>query len=361
MDAHAEPPAHHPSTDTRRLVTRAAVLVLTLALALSLAACGEKDETTEGKKLKKNRITLLIDWTPNANHAGIYTGIETGTFERQGIDLEPQVPSDPAAVIKQVEAGRADLGISYQNEVMEARDAGAKIKAVGTIVDRPLNSLMWLKGSGIKKIADLKGKKIGTSGAYASTFLNVILDKAGLKPGDVKEVNVGYDLLPNLVAENVDAIIGAYYNVEGVQLKLKGKPTTITPVDEAGAPAYNELVLIASEENLKDGGRVETYRRTLAGLRDGTSAAISNPKLAGDSLVKNFDDLAKDRKELNASLAVTLPLLKSSDPEEPYAWMDPDIWLTFGNFMRDQELLKKAPDATSAYTNDLLPGQGPQE
>lgn len=361
MHVTAEPPAHPSPTGPRRLIARAAVLALAVVLALSLAACGEKDESTEGQKLKKNRITLLLDWTPNANHAGIYTGIETGTFERQGIDLEPQVPSDPAAVIKQVDAGRADLGISYQNEVMEARDAGAKIQAIGTIVDRPLNSLIWLKSSGIKEIADLKGKKVGTSGAYASTFLNVILEKAGLQPSDVKEVNVGYDLLPNLVAENVDAIIGAYYNVEGVQLKMKGKPSTVTPVDEAGAPAYNELVVIANETNLQDGGRRETYRRTLAGLRDGTSAAIASPKLAGDSLVANFDDLGKDRKELNASLAVTLPLLKSSAPDEPYGWMDPNIWLQFGNFMRDQGLLKNAPDANAAYTNDLLPGQGPQE
>lgn len=361
MHLKADPPAHLRPAAPSRLLTRLAVLALTMALALAVAACGEKDESTEGKNLKQNRITLLLDWTPNANHAGIYTGIETGTFETQGIDLEPQVPSDPAAVIKQVEAGRADLGISYQNEVMEARDAGAKIKAIGTIVDRPLNSVMWLKSSDIEKIADLKGKKIGTSGAYASTFLNVILEQAGLKPGDVEEINVGYDLTKNLVAKNVDAIIGAYYNVEGVELKLKGRPATITPVDKAGAPAYNELVVIASEENLKDGGRAEAYRRTLAGLRDGTSAATASQDLAADSLVKNFDDLGKDRDSLDESLKVTLPLLKSSEPDEPYGWMDPEIWLTFGNFMRDQGLLKNAPNIPAAYTNDLLPGQGPQD
>lgn len=361
MHSTAKPPVPPQSFAVRAVLMRLAALALILALAAALSACGEKDESTAGKKLKKNRVTLLLDWNPNANHAGIYTGLETGTFDRQGIELDPQVPSDPAAVIKQVEAGRADLGISYQNEVMEARDAGAKIRAIATIVDRPLNSLMWLKSSDVKRISDLKGKKVGTSGAYASTFLNVILRNAGVNPSDVKQINVGYDLTKNLVAKNVDAIIGAYFNVEGVELKQKNRPATIIPVDKAGAPPYNELVVIASEENLKDGGRVETYRRTLAGLRDGTKAAIASPKLAADSLVKNFDDLGKDRDSLNKSLAVTLPVLKSSDASQPYGWMDPNIWLDFGNFMRDEGLLKNAPDTSAAYTNEFLPGQGPQE
>ncbi|MBI4896936.1 MAG: ABC transporter substrate-binding protein [Actinobacteria bacterium] len=340
------------------LASRAAALCLALVLALAVFGCGEKNESTAGKKLKKNRITLLLDWSPNADHAGIYTGLAKGTFDRQGIALEPQVPSDPSAVIKQVAAGRADLGVSYQNEVMEARDEGVKVKAIATIVNRPLNSLIWLNKSGIKSIKDLKGKKVGTSGAYPSTFLHVILDKAGLKPGDVDEVDVGWDLLPHLLAGKVDAIIGAYYNVEGVQLKIKDRPATITPVDKAGAPTYDELVVIASEEFLKDGGRAESFRRFLAGLRDGTQAAIADPKLAGDSLAAKVDDLAKDRDTLDASLKMTLPVLKSAEGK-PYGWMDPLTWTNFANFMRDQELLKHAPSPVDAYSNDYLPGNGP--
>lgn len=337
---------------------RVAVLGAALLAALAVTGCGEKDETPAQDDLKKNRIVLLLDWQPNADHAGIYTGMENGAFDRQGIALEPQVPSDPSAVIKQVAAGRADLGISYQNEVMEARDAGAKVKAIATIVNRPLNSIIWLKQSGIRSIKDLKGKRVGTSGAYPSTFLHVILDKAGLKRSDVKEINVGYNLLTNLLSRKVDAIIGVYYNVEGVELKMKHRPATAIPVDKAGAPPYNELVVIASEEHLKDGGRVETYRRFLAGLRDGTQAAIGNPKLAADALVANHKDLGKDRDSLNESLRLTLPALKSA-PDQPYGYMEPEIWTNFANFLRDQGLLKNAPNAAQAFTNDFLPGVGP--
>ncbi|MFY9264638.1 MAG: ABC transporter substrate-binding protein [Solirubrobacterales bacterium] len=335
-----------------------ALLAFALLAAVFAAGCGEKDEAPAPADLKKDRIVLLLDWFPNADHAGIYTGIENGAFTRQGISLDVKVPSDPAAVIKQVAAGRADLGISYQNEVMEARDAGVKIKAIAAVVNTPLNSLIWLKKSKIGSIKDLKGKKVGTSGAYGSTFLTVMLRNAGVKAGDVKQINVGYDLLPALVGGKVDAIIGAYYNVEGVQLKLRKRPATIIPVDRGGVPKYDELVVIASEENLKDTGRTETYRRFLAGLSGGTSAAIEDPKAAAGALVKHYDDLGKDRDFLDLSLKATLPVLKSAE-DRPFGYMDPAVWTGFAAFMRDQGLLKKSPDAAAAYTNDHLPGQGP--
>ncbi|MFY9487985.1 MAG: ABC transporter substrate-binding protein [Solirubrobacterales bacterium] len=350
----------NPLNRSSRLST-ALLLGLALLAIAAIAGCGEKDENPPAADLKKDRIVLLLDWNPNADHAGIYTGMEQGTFDKQGIDVDVEVPSDPAAVIKQVAAGRADLGISYQNEVMEARDAGVKIKAIAAIVTTPLNSIMWLKKSKIKSIKDLKGKTVATSGAYGSTFLTVILKKVGLKPTDVKTVDVGYDLLPALVGGKADAIIGAYYNVEGVTLKQKNRPATIIPVDKAGAPKYDELVVIASEENLKDGGRTERYRRFLAGLANGTTLAIEDPKAAGDALVKSAKDLGgKNREFLDLSLKETLPVLKPAEGSA-FGYMDPGVWATFGAFMRDQGILKNPPNTEDAYSNDFLPGQGPKD
>lgn len=357
MPVPADSPAGSAGSEGfRALAPRIAVLCLALVLSVSAFGCGTKNESTSGKKLKQDRIVLLLDWTPNADHAGIYSGLKNGAFDREGIALEPQVPSDPAAVIKQVAAGRADLGISYENEVMQARDAGVKIKAIGAVVNRPLNSVVWLKKSGIKSVKYLKGKTIGTSGAYPSAFLHAMLEHVGLKPGDVKEINVGYDLLPHLLAGKVDAVVGAYYNVEGVQLRLKGRPATVLPVNQVGVPTYDELVVIASDLNLKDGGRVETYRRFLAGLRAGTLAAIADPKLAADALASKSQGV--DAKFLQASLAATLPVLKPA-AGRPYGYMDPLVWTNFANFMRDQGLLKNAPDTSAAYSNDFLPGNGP--
>lgn len=334
----------------------AAALLLAFVLAIGLSACGEKKEAVGGE-VKQDRVILLLDWTPNANHAGIYTGIKNDRFTDQGIALEPQVPSDAASIIKQVAAGRADLGISYQPEVMSARDEGAKIKAIATIIPRPLNSLMWLKSSKIKSVKDLKGKTVATAGTYQSAYLETTLKDNGVDPKSVKQVNVNYSLVTALISGKADAVIGVYPNVEGVILKQRKKPVTIVPVDKAGVPPYNELVIIANENNLKDGKRAEIYRRVIAGLQRGTTDAIANAKAAETALIEADKELAKD-KSLPESIKVTLPLLKQGTP---YGKMDPNIWLDFANWMRDNGLLKNAPDVPAAFTNDLLPGQPPKD
>jgi putative hydroxymethylpyrimidine transport system substrate-binding protein len=339
-------------------------LLATVTAIAALAGCGEKSETVNADAIRQDRVILLLDWFPNADHAGIYTGIEDGAFTKEALQVDPKVPSDAASVIKQVAADRADLGISYTSEVLAARDAGAKIKAIATIVPVPLNSLIWLKKSGIKKIKDLKGKTVGISGDGQSATLNAILKKNGVAPSTVKQVNVNMDLQPALVSGKVDATITGYWNVEGVQLKIAGKPATVIPVDKAGSPTYNELVVIAKEDNLKDARRVEIYRRFLAGLAAGTTAAVSNPTAAYGALGKNYPDLVKSaraQKFLKASLAATLPVLKKP-ANTPYGYMDPDIWITYGQWMHDNGLLKQtAANYGAAITDELLPGVGPPD
>lgn len=353
-------------TDHRRPIRTFARFAL-LAFALITAAlvaggCGEKSETVEADKIKQDRVVLMLDWEANADHAGIFTGIDNGDFDNEAIQVDPKVPSDPAAVIKTVAAGRADLGISYENEVLAARDAGVKIKAIAAVVPTPLNSIIWLKKSGIKSIKDLKGKTVGVSGDGNSSSLNTILIANGVDPKTVKQVNVGYDLQSVLVSGKVDASMTGYWNVEGVQLKISGKPATVIPVNKLGVPTYDELVVIASEQSLNDSRRVEVYRRFLAGLADGTAAAVANPNAAYKALGAEAPDLIKGaqaQKFLKASLAVTLPVLKKP-AEQPWGFMDPAQWTTYGKWMHDNGLIKSTgTNYADALTTDLLPGVGP--
>src|SRR4051794_11423931 len=157
----------NPLTDQsriRRPILRMALLALALIVAGAISSgCGEKSETVDASKIHDDRVVLTLDWQAKANHAGIYTGIANSDFKKEAIQVDPKVPSDPAAVIKTVAAGRSDLGISYENEVLAARAKGAKIKAIASVVPTPLNSIIWLKKSGIKSIKDLKGKTVGVS------------------------------------------------------------------------------------------------------------------------------------------------------------------------------------------------------
>src|SRR5262245_2886483 len=139
----------------RRFRSAAAVAAIAIAaLSLGLAACGEK---SEGGGSESEPFSLTLDFYPNPDHAGIYMAQRLGYFEEAGRDLTVQTPSDPAAPIKQVAAGRTDLAISYQPEVILANEKGLDVVAVAALVDTPLTSLIWLKGSKIGGVRDLAG------------------------------------------------------------------------------------------------------------------------------------------------------------------------------------------------------------
>ena len=148
--------------------------------------------------------------------------------------------------------------------------------AVGALVDRPLTSMIWLKKSGIKGIADLRGKTIATAGIpYQDAYLKTILARANLSPDDVKTVNVGFGLLPAILGGKADAMLGGFSNVEGVDLRLRGKDPVVTPVDQLGVPTYDELVLVAKRKRLEEDP--EPIRLFLAALARGTAAAVKSP------------------------------------------------------------------------------------
>ncbi len=160
---------------------RIPVLALALlALALGLAACGEK---SEGGSTAAQPLSLTLDFYPNPDHAGIYMAQKLGYFEEAGLDVSIETPSDPAAPLKLVAAGQSDLAISYEPEVVLAHERGLDVVAIGALVNRPLTSLIWLGKSGIKGVADLKGKTVATAGIpYQDDFLKTILARAKLPP-----------------------------------------------------------------------------------------------------------------------------------------------------------------------------------
>jgi putative hydroxymethylpyrimidine transport system substrate-binding protein len=283
--------------------------------------------------------------------------LANGYFERAGLDVQPRVPSDPAAPIKEVAAGRADLAVSYEPEVLLAREGGLDVVAVAALVRRPLTSLASLGKRAIARPRALDGKRIATAGIpYQDAFLDAILQEAGLRPDDVEQVDVGLNLLSPLIAGRVDGVLGLFWNIEGVQLERRGDKPTVIPVDRLGIPTYDELVLVASADRVAEDP--EGIRLFLAALERGTRLASDRPSLATDALVAANEDL--NPKLAQAQVSKTLPVLLPRGGGGEYGRMDPASWREFAGFMVDEDLLASLPAIDEVLTNELLPGKIPE-
>jgi putative hydroxymethylpyrimidine transport system substrate-binding protein len=324
-----------------------ALLALAILLAALGAGCGDDDSGADGTE----PFTLALDFYVNPDHAGIYTALERGDFTDAGLEVEAQVPSDPSAPIRQVAAGRVDLAISYEPEVVLARDQGLPVIAVAALVPQPLTSLISLPEAGIEDPADLAGKTIATAGIpYQAAFLDSILEDAGLAAGDVDQVEVGLNLLPAVLSGRADAMLGGFLNVEGVDLAERGEDPRVVPVDELGIPTYDELVLVANTKRVESDP--EPIRDFIAALEKGTRAAIDDPEAATDAILEAGDGL---EPELTAAeIRETLPLLVG-DGREPFGHMDAEEWDEFAAFLADRGLSGSAPPADELLTNELLP------
>jgi putative hydroxymethylpyrimidine transport system substrate-binding protein len=328
-----------------------AALCVAVALTLGLAACGGGGEPSTGSPSDPRPFSLDLDWYVNPDHAGIYTAIDRGFFRQAGLDVKPQVPSDPSAPIKEVAAGRVDLAVSYEPEVLLAADQGLDVEAVAAVVDSPLTSLISLPQDGISSAADLDGKTVGTAGIpYQSDYLETILGTAGLAAKAAEEVNVGLNLLPTLIGGRVDAILGGFRNIEGVDLRLRGLDPRIVPVDRLGVPTYDELVLVARKSTVE--GHPEAIRAFIEALARGTDYARVHPQEAANAVLSA--GMGLDPMQTRAEVAATLPLL--APPQgHPYGYLDPKAWQAYGAWMAGHDLISSAPSPSEVLTNELLP------
>jgi putative hydroxymethylpyrimidine transport system substrate-binding protein len=328
-------------------VRRFAIAVCAL---LVLAGCGEKVDVL--RPSSRQSFQLMLDYFPNADHAPIYTAQAAAYFKQAGLDLKIRQPADPATPLKQVAAGRVDLAVSYEPEVLRARSQGLHVVAVGALVRVPLTSIISLPKAKIAAPKDLKGKTVGTAGIdYQHAYLQTILDHANVPQSSVKERNVGFNLVPALVSGKVDAILGGFWNYEAIDLAQRKKHPRVIRMEQAGVPTYAELVFVANADALERSGPL--IRRFMNALRRGEITLRHDPARGVNALVKANRDL--DPKLQAASVKATLPYF-APPAGKPYGWQDPKAWTRFGAWMRQNGLIKSG--ATGAATNRFLPGSG---
>ena len=235
-----------------------------------------------------DKLTLIMEWFVNPDHAPLVVAKEMGFFAEQGLDVDLVAPADPNDPPKLVAAGQADLGISYQPQLHLQVAEGLPVVRVGTLVATPLVTMMVKPDGPIKTIADLKGKKVGYSvGFYRDTLLPAMLGSHGLKLDDVESVAINFALSQALLSGQVDAPLGAFRNFELNQMELAGETgRAIFPEDE-GVPSYDELIFIANKDKLGD----PRLRKFLDGLEKGVQYLINHPEESWQAFVKAHPDL----------------------------------------------------------------------
>ena len=257
--------------------------------------------------LALDKVTLMLDWFVNPDHAPIILAQQKGWFREAGLEVEIVAPADPADPPKLVAAGKADYAISYQPQLHLQVHEGLPLKRVGTLVATPLNCLMVRADGPIRTPADLRGRKIGYSvSGVEDALVAAILAQGGLGMDDVQMVNVNWSLGPALISGQVDATIGAYRNFELTQMRLAGTEGRCLFVEENGVPSYDELIVIANPQHLD----LDRTRRLLGAIERGAHYMVNHPDEAWQVFSATAPDL---QDELNRTAwAETLPRFSQS-------------------------------------------------
>lgn len=298
----------------------------------------------------RESVSLALDWYPNANHAGIYMAQANGYFEDAGLDVEIFVPADPTTVLQTVGAGRDTFGVTYHNDVLQARENDVPVQSVAAMVQHPLNSIMVLEESDIESPADLAGKTIAMAGVPSDeAYLSSVLAHYDLGLDDVETVNVGFDLMPAILSERADAAIGVYWTHETILAEHEGYPVRYFRIEEHGVPDFYELLIVAGEETIAD--KPDVVSAFLGALRQGYHYAEADLDSALQVLMDESPELVEDVEREGLDL---LAPLWTDGGEIPWGTQTTERWDAYTAWAQEEGLIDEGVVAADAWV-DVFP------
>jgi ABC-type nitrate/sulfonate/bicarbonate transport system substrate-binding protein len=248
---------------------------LLLVVATALAACGG-DESQRGDRA----VSLVLDFTPNAVHAGIFLAKSRGYDEAEGVPMSIRQPSQSTDSVTQLVSGRADFAILDIHDLAIARERGADVVAISALVQTPLAAVITKPE--IRSPRQLAGASAGVTGLPSDVaVLRSVIAGSGGDPAQTRRVTIGFTAVPSLLSGKVDAVT-AFWNVEGVALSARREGFHQFRVERYGAPSYPELVLATARTTLQD--EPQLVAATVRALRRGYEEAITDPEAAVGAL-----------------------------------------------------------------------------
>lgn len=309
------------------------ILALILVCCLLMMGCA----IAEDKELKE--IDVVLDWYPNALHAFMYVAIEKGYYAEEGLRVNIRFPSNANDAISLVAAGRADIGLYYQQDIIQVRaQQNVPVKSIGAVVQAPLNIVLSLSEENITTPNDLVGKTIGYAGTELSeALIRSIMEYVGADYSDVAMIDVGFDLMSSMTTGNVDATIGCLVNHEVPQMEEEGFSVNWFDLDDYGVPTYYEGVFLASDSMIAEDP--EALMAFLRASARGFADMKANPEEALAILLANQNEENFPLSETveRESMAVLLPLMETDDV--PFLSQSDACWQENIDWMRSQGLI----------------------
>ena len=327
-------------------------LVGLLAIAGLSACSGENNASKSGEGDKLKKITLVLDYTPNTNHTGIYLAKEKGYYKDQGIDLEIIQPSDSDSVTL-VASDKAQFGVSYQEDVTYAltrEKDPLPVKAIATIIQHNTSGFAAPVEKNIKTAKDFEGKTYGGWGSPSEeAIIKLAMEKQGADFNKLKRVDIGKDDYFTATKKNIDFawIFDAW---TGVEARLKNVKLDYIPIKDIDpALDYYTPILITNNKTIKE--NPELVKKFMAATSKGYEEAIKDPSGAADILSKAVPEL--DKNLVKTSQEYLAKLYK--DDAQKWGQMKAEVWKNYAKFMQDNGLIKKALNVDEAFTNEFLP------
>ncbi len=329
---------------------------LATALAIVVAACGSASAPefprgsplAAGALLRLTHATLILDFVPNAVHAGIYRAIAAGYYRDENIDLRVIPPSSTSSTLSLISAGRASFGLADGSDVATQIARGQNAEAVMAIAQRPLGGLIGLASEKLRSPASLVGRTVGITGVPSDTaVLDTVVSSAGGNPARVHLVNVGFNGAQELAAGRIAAFTG-FWPADGVQLAVSGRPITVFKLDSYGGPAYPGLVAFTARTIARSNPQL--VRDFVAATVRGYLDTLRDPARSLNELLALNPGL--QRRFTAASLDAYLPLFDDAG-RVPFGTLVPAHIAALSQWMLAHRLITE-PISPSRYGTDAF-------
>ena len=326
--------------------------------AVSGAVSGEEKaegtaQTADGKELRE--MNVVLDWYPNAIHAFLYDAIEKGYFKEEGLDVKIRFPANDNDAIALVAAGKAEIGLFYQQDTIQAVvNQGAGIKSIGAVCQTPLNVILSLKEKNVNSPKDFVGKTVGYGGtALSEAMVEAIMENVGEDPKSTTLQNVGFDLMSSMTTGQVDATIGCLVNHEVPQMEEEGFEVSWFPLTDYGMPNFYELVFLANDKMIAE--EPETLRGFLRACAKGFDDFQTDTDGVLDILLsnQNEENFPLSPTVEAKSAEVLLPRMETEDA--PFMTQTEENWKENIDWMKEHGLIERVPEVSEVMTTEFMP------